>query len=135
MNRHWRTALVGLALLSISVAGCGDSSGPATETYDSGIHGRATVDGGCPVIRQGEPCPDRPISADIQVTPVGSDMPIATVTSDEDGTFEVRVPPGDYVVSGAASDGSRFPYTKPVDVTVTAHTFTWVRVAFDTGIR
>lgn len=133
MTRN-RVSLSGV-LLALALTACGHPSDVAPDRYDSGIRGRAMVDGGCPVIRQDRPCPDKPIPTEIVATPVGSDKPAATGTSDQDGYFELALAPGDYVISGAPAEGATFPFAKPVGVTVSGHAFTWVRVAFDSGIR
>lgn len=123
------------AALAVVVSGCGDTSSPDGGSPDAGVRGRALVDGGCPVLTLDEPCPSRPISAEIVATEVGSEDPVATVTSDADGHYELRLPPGTYVVSGKAGDGRPFPFAKPVEVTVRDGAFTWLRVSFDSGIR
>jgi hypothetical protein len=123
------------AALVVVLAGCANSTGGEPRPQDSGIRGRAMVDGGCPVVRKGEPCPSRPLSAEIVVTASGSDTPVATVVSEQDGRFELALPPGTYAVSGRAADGGPLPFAKTVEVTVRDGAFTWQRVSFDSGIR
>jgi len=93
------------------------------------------VDGGCPVVTVGDPCPSRPVSAEIVVTEPGSDDPVATVVSDADGGFALLLAPGTYAVSGRAADGGPLPFAKPVEVTVVDGAYTRLRVSFDSGIR
>ncbi len=117
------------------LTGCGDAPAPATVQFDSGIKGRTMVDGGCAVQSQDRPCPDKPVSAKLLVTQPGSDKVIATVASDPDGRYEVRLAPGDYILTGTASTGAPLPFAKPVEVTVRAHRFTTRVIRFDSGIR
>ena len=93
------------------------------------------VDIGCPVVTVGDPCPSRPVSAEIVVTAPGADEPWGTVVSDADGRFEMRLPPGTSAVPGRAADGGPLPFAKSVEVTVVDGELTWLRVSFDSGIR
>ena len=129
-----RRVVLVCAALAAALAGCGDS-GSDIASPGSGVRGRALVDGGCPVLTAEKPCPSRPVSAQIVASVKGYEDPAATVTSDADGHYELRLPPGTYVVSGRAGDGRPFPFAKPVEVTVRDGAFTWLRVSFDSGIR
>lgn len=71
MKRSVRTALAvpALAAAVLSAVGCGDSRASGSPgASDSGIEGRTMVDGGCPMVREHSPCPDRPLSARPTVT-------------------------------------------------------------------
>jgi len=87
----------------------------------------------CPVVRAGSPCPDKPISTELQVTRDG--RVVATVRSGEDGRFSVALAPGDYVLVPAQASPGGLPFARPVPVTVRPHVFTLVKVLFDSGIR
>jgi hypothetical protein len=102
---------------------------------NSGIEGRTMVDGGCPVIRRGSPCPDKPLAARLTVTRVGSARTTAQATSDKNGYFRIPLPPGHYVVQPHNLTGAVVPIAQPVTVTVRAGQFTVVRISFDSGIR
>jgi hypothetical protein len=108
---------------------------PTTTAEGSGVQGRTTIDGGCPVIRAGTPCPDRPLSARITVTRTGSDTVIATVMSDADGGFRISLPPGTYLLRPDNLAGARYPAAQPTTVTVRSGQFTQVAIAFNSGIQ
>jgi len=128
-------AALALAVV-LSAAGCGDSHGTASPTAaDSGIKGRTMVDGGCPLVRDHSPCPDRPLSARLTVTTGAPERKVAETTSDSDGRFRVPLPPGTYTVHPANLTGAVAPIAQPVTVTVTSGRFTDMVIAFDTGIR
>jgi hypothetical protein len=110
-------------------------SAEPTAAEGSGVQGRTTIDGGCPVIRAGTPCPNRPLSARITVTRSGSDTVIATVTSDADGGFRISLPPGTYLLRPDNLAGARYPAAQPITVTVRSGQFTQVAIAFDSGIQ
>ena len=57
----------------------------------------------------------------------------ARLTSGEDGTFRVDLPPGDYVV--VPENGDPFPIAQPVDVTVVAGQYVPVEINYDSGSR
>ncbi|MFF3518590.1 carboxypeptidase-like regulatory domain-containing protein [Streptomyces sp. NPDC002573] len=129
-------ALAVLALATFSAAGCGDAHGTGSPTAsDSGITGRTMVDGGCPVVREGSPGPDRPLSARLTVTSGDPERKIAQTTSDADGHFSVSLPPGTYTIRPANLTGAVAPIAQPVSVTVTSGRFTAIDVPFDSGIR
>ncbi|MFB7445821.1 hypothetical protein ACFC01_47495 [Streptomyces mirabilis] len=137
MNSHLRTALAVLALAAaLSAAGCGDSHGAGSPgASDSGINGRTMVDGGCPVVREQSPCPDRPLSARLTFTGGDPERTVAETTSDALGHFRVSLPPGTYIIRPTNLTGAVTPIAQPVSVTVTSGRFTTVVVPFDSGIR
>jgi hypothetical protein len=110
-------------------------SAKPTAAEGSGMQGRTTIDGGCPVIRAGTPCPDRPLSARITVTRTGSDTVITTITSDADGEFRIPLPPGTYLLRPDNLAGARYPAAQPTTITVRSGQFTQVTIAFDSGIQ
>ncbi|MGW0765515.1 carboxypeptidase-like regulatory domain-containing protein [Streptomyces sp. NPDC002676] len=132
-----RTALAVLALAAVlSAAGCGDSHGAAAPTASgSGIEGRTLVDGGCPVVREHSPCPDRPLSARLTITRGDPEQKITGTTSGADGHFRISLPPGTYTIHPANLTGAVTPIAQPVTVTVTSGRFTKVVIHFDSGIR
>ncbi|MEV0804874.1 carboxypeptidase-like regulatory domain-containing protein [Micromonospora sp. NPDC050200] len=138
--RH-RLLALSVALTVIMPTGCARdrSSGPSAQvtaaSSDSGIEGRTTVDGGCPVIRDNSPCPDAPLSARLTVTRQGFDVPVASTTSDSDGRFRLPLPPGRYVVHPSNLTGGIHPAAAPIEVQVSSGAYTTVTVPFDTGIR
>ena len=124
--------LLALSLIAPALSACGGGDPGAPQ--DSGIRGRALLGPTCPVVTQDMPCPPEPYEGEIWVLAAGSDELVATVRSGEDGRFEVRLAPGDYVLEGDATAES-FPYAKPVTVTVRAGAFARATLTFDTGIR
>ena len=124
-----RIAYVGL-VAALTLAACGaDAAGDGT----SGMRGVATVGPQCPVEIAGSPCPDEPFQGTIQVLNADGDV-VADATTNDDGSFEIPLEPGSYVVTAALEGGSP-PFVKPVDVTVEVGAFAEVNVSVDTGIR
>jgi hypothetical protein len=112
------------AAVTVLTACGGSSAGGA----DSGIRGRALLGPACPV----EPCSvsEPPYTGSFVVREDGA--VVAKVTTNGQGRFEVRLEPGQYVLESGTTG---LPLLKPVDVTVHAHEFTAVELAFDSGIR
>ncbi|MFI5977685.1 hypothetical protein [Streptomyces sp. NPDC051452] len=138
MKNPVRTALAALALATAVLAGgCGRASHGAGSpgAPDSGIKGRTMVDGGCPLVREGSPCPDRPLSAHLTITGGDPQRTIAQIISDTDGHFRLSLPPGTYTVRPANLTGAVAPIAQPVTVTVSDGRFTAIVIHFDSGIR
>jgi hypothetical protein len=74
----------------------------------SGVRGIALAGPQCPVIVEGEPCPDKPVDVTLLFEQGG--LTVATVQTGDDGEFEVRLPPGAYTITKA---GGPFPHLVP----------------------
>ena len=129
-------ALVGAAAAACLLLGCASAQvpGPGAKPQ-SGIEGRAMVDGGCLMTRGASPCPDKPLACRITVVNADSARTVATATSDDNGYFRVELPPGHYVIRPENLTGAVVPVAQPLAVTIVAGRFTSVTVSFDSGIR
>lgn len=114
-------------LLLVAAIGC---SNPASSSSDSGVQGTAVYGPTCPVQRVGGPSCERPYSGVIVFKQGGKQ--VATVRSAQNGAFRVSLSPGTYTVG---SNGTGFPFVKPLDVVVQPHDYTTITVMFDSGIR
>jgi len=121
-----------VVLLVLVLAACGPSG--ATAPPGTGIRGTITLGPTCPVEQVGQPPCVEPYAATLVVTSAEDGSVVARVDSAADGTFQVDLPPGAYVINPEPG-GDPFPFGKPVDVTVVAGAYTQVEVAYDTGIR
>jgi hypothetical protein len=125
-----RAGVLALTLAIVLVA-CGGADPSAS---DSGIRGTAHVGPQCPVVQAGSPCPDAPFDGEIQVsTPEGEE--VATTSTDTNGSFEVALDPGTYVVNIVTQNPGGPPFAEPVTVEVDPGAFTSVDLAVDSGIR
>jgi hypothetical protein len=117
---------------ALLLAACAES-GP-TPVADTGIKGVVTLAPTCAVEQPGQsPCVT-PYVATLAITNADDGKVVARVTSKGDGTFQVTLPPGDYVIAPQPG-GDPFPVGQPVAAHVDAGAFTEVGVAYDTGIR
>jgi hypothetical protein len=109
------------------------SSLPTTSSR-SGIKGTTIVDGGCPLMRDDSPCPNKPLVANITATDRNGKV-AATTKSDAAGHFQLFLSPGAYTVSAANITGALLPTAQPAQVQVTPGTFADTTIQFDSGIR
>lgn len=105
---------------------------PVPDVGRAGISGIVLVGPQCPVVREGEECPDKPYEADIDVYDASGAF-VTRVRSDADGEFFVAVAAGDYRLE-PRSPGA-FPFAAPLDVRVIHGITTRVVVQYDSGIR
>jgi hypothetical protein len=121
--------------LACSIAACGSVA--TTQSTGQGIHGVALAGPACPgPIREGSPCPDRPVSVTIDVYSAGLVEKLGSVRSDAQGRFTVDVDaPGDFVLQVSTDAGSPLPTGPPTNVHVDAGAYTQVTMHLDTGIR
>ncbi len=98
----------------------------------SGIEGQVLSGPTCPVVQQGQPCPDGPYQATLTVNSPGG-VQIVQVKTDAQGRFKIPLVPGSYVLHPVAPDGIATAGDQAF--MVTADRFTQVTVHFDSGIR
>ncbi|MCI0619854.1 hypothetical protein L0Y40_02355 [Candidatus Wolfebacteria bacterium] len=106
---------------------------PGGTEVTSGIRGTVTLGPQCPVVQAGVPCPDKPYNTTIEIFRLGSNNPLAIITSNAEGKFEIPLAPGTYTV--APQGGTPYPLCDSTTVAVTEGTFTETVVLCDTGIR
>jgi hypothetical protein len=109
---------------------CGCAHSVPSGNGESGIQGIVRVGPTCPVEKAESPCPDRPLSTELQVVR-GSEV-VAIVRSSQDGRFRVALEPGSYTIRSA---NGGIPSLRPVPVKVRPHAFASVTLTLDSGIR
>ena len=127
-----------LLLVALLLAGCVPGATPRPGGADGTLEVTVTASPVCPV-EQDPPdpgCAPRPVEgAPIFVQPAdGRDIMIAQGTTDADGVVVLRVPPGDYVVSGGEVSGL-MGLPEPTAVSVDAGATSTLDLGYDTGIR
>jgi hypothetical protein len=101
---------------------------------ESGITGVVLIGPQCPVVREGEECPDAPYEAFIGIRDAAGQA-IASVASGADGRFRVELPPGTYTLVARPQTSTPIPGPVEMTVTVEAAEFTEIVVSMDSGIR
>jgi hypothetical protein len=101
----------------------------------TGITGLATAGPVCPVEQPGDPnCAPRPVAGAFIVVSDASGAEVGTTITRADGSFDLQLAPGDYVVQGRPVDGL-MGAPGLVSVTVRDGSLVKVELAYDTGIR
>ncbi|HEX6008571.1 MAG TPA: carboxypeptidase-like regulatory domain-containing protein [Actinomycetota bacterium] len=126
-----RLPLVSLLVVLLLTA-CASDGGD--EALSSGVRGQVLLGPTCPVVQEGNPCPDEPLGG-VEVRALAAGGAIAEATSGEDGRFELELPPGRYMLEAVVDPDGPGMFAKPVAVTVTAGAFVEVVVPVDSGIR
>jgi hypothetical protein len=126
--------LVRIFLLStlFLLAAC-SALGTPTPT-DSGIQGQALLGPLCPVVREGQDCPDRPYQAAMTVLDEKGKAVLRFETS-EDGTFRVPLAPGEYILRPESPENMPYPFAGEQAFSVLPGEFTPIIVSYDSGIR
>jgi hypothetical protein len=101
---------------------------------DNGITGKALVGPMCPVMREGEECPDQPYQATITVNSIEG-RKIVQFQTDEQGNFNVPLAPGEYILHPETPEGAPFPFADDQSFVVLPGEFTRIIVLYDSGIR
>ena len=98
----------------------------------SGIEGQVLVGPMCPVVQQGQECPDQPFQATLTV--INRDgVQIAQFQTDEQGRFSVPLVPGEYILHPESPNG--IPFAGDQSFIVETGRFTQITVHYDSGIR
>jgi len=129
-----------LAFVACFALGC-DSFGISgtTPTPPSGIRGTVVLGPTCPVggdISQTGAVPSAcltPYAAQLVVLDSENKV-VKRITSGNDGTFQVDLDPGDYVIAPATGTDS-YPIAQPQSVTVSPGQYVTIQINYDTGIR
>jgi len=121
-----------LALILLLTQACGLVATPAPT--DSGITGKVLIGPMCPVVREGEECPDQPYQATITVNSLEG-RKIVQFQTDEQGNFKVPLAPGEYILHPETPEGKPYPFAGEQQFTVMPGEFNRINVVFDSGIR
>jgi len=101
---------------------------------DSGIAGKAMMGPMCPVMIEGQECPDQPYQATLTINNLKR-VKIVQFQTDEDGSFNHPLPPGEYILHPESPEGKPYPFAEEQTFTVLPGEFTRIIVLFDSGIR
>ena len=120
--------LFGIGLMILILSTCSIDATPA----DSGIEGQVVIGPMCPVVQEGQECPDQPYQATLTVNNLQGGR-IVQVQTNEQGRFKIPLMPGEYILHPESPNG--IPYAAEQTIIVEADKFTQVIVNYDSGIR
>jgi hypothetical protein len=98
----------------------------------SGIEGQVLIGPMCPVVQQGQGCPDQPYQATLTVTSLEG-LQIAQFQTDAQGRFSIPLVPGEYILHPESPNG--VPFAGDQSFIVETGRFTQITVNYDSGIR
>lgn len=98
----------------------------------SGIEGQVLLGPMCPVVQQGQECPDQPYEATLTITSPNG-LQVAQVKSDAQGRFRVSLVPGEYILHPESPNG--IPFAGDQSFVVETGRYTQITVQYDSGIR
>lgn len=127
-----RLAWILVLLTALALGGCGTSTGSSPQE-SSGLRGVVRVGPQCPVVEEGQSCPDQAApgaTVTVRRADAPDSEPVATATADEHGAYQVALPPGEYAVTADAG-----MLCKPRTVRVPEGTSVEFDLACDSGIR
>ena len=101
---------------------------------DSGISGKVLVGPMCPVVIEGQECPDQPYQATITVKNLSGRV-IIQFQSDEQGNFNIPLAPGEYLLHPETPKDAPLPFAEEQRFTVQQCEYTRLIVQYDSGIR
>ena len=101
---------------------------------DSGIAGKVLLGPICPVMIEGQECPDQPYQATLTVID-SKGRKVVQFQTDEQGNFRIPLAPGEYVLHPETPPGKPLPFADEQPFTVTPGEFTRLNVLYDSGIR
>jgi hypothetical protein len=98
----------------------------------SGIEGQVLLGPMCPVVQQGQECPDQPYQTTLAVNSLNG-VQIVQVQTDAQGHFQVPLVPGEYILHPESPNG--IPFAGDQAFTVQTGQYTQITVKYDSGIR
>jgi hypothetical protein len=121
-------AILASIFLIVCLSAC--SANPTPE--DSGVEGQVFIGPLCPVVQEGQECPDQPYQATLTVnSPEG--RKIVQVQTDEQGRFKIPLAPGEYILHPESPNV--MPYANEQAIIVEEGKFTQIVINYDSGIR
>ena len=115
--------------IAVGVSACAQAANPSSS---GGVRGKVTAGPQCPVVSQASPCPDAPWIGTVRAT--AEDGTAYEDQTDDQGRYEISLPPGVYVVVPVTSGGTP-PTGEPQTVQVAQGQPLDLNLAVDTGIR
>jgi len=117
-----------IVLLILILSACSIEPTPT----DSGMEGQVLIGPMCPVVQEGQECPDQPYQATLTVKSLNG-RKIAQVQTDEQGHFKISLAPGEYILHPESPNV--MPSASEQTFFVEAGKFTQIIVNYDSGIR
>ena len=121
--------LVALAGYALVVRNSGSESD--STSVKSGVRG-VVKDGGCGSA-DSDSCVFEPVAANQRVVRANDEKLVKEFRSESDGSFQVELPPGEYIIEPGPDPDKEVGFGKPVLVEVPQAGFTEVTIVYENG--
>jgi hypothetical protein len=101
---------------------------------NTGVEGQVSIGPMCPVVRQGQECPDRPYQARLTIQ-LWDGKEVRQITTEADGRFHVPLYPARYILHPQSPPNQSIPFAADQPFTVVKGEFTRIKLIYDSGIR
>lgn len=118
-----------LGLLILFLSTCSMKTPTPT---NSGIEGQVFIGPVCPVVQEGQECPDQPYQATLTVNNLDGGK-ILQVQTDANGMFKIPLPAGKYILHPESPNV--MPFANEQSFVVEDGVYTQIVVNYDSGIR
>jgi hypothetical protein len=98
----------------------------------SGIEGQVLLGPICPLVQEGQECPDQPYQATLTITDRNG-IQMTQFQTDQQGRFQVSLVPGEYILHPESPNG--LPFAGDQSLVVETGRYTQISVHYDSGIR
>ena len=98
----------------------------------SGIEGQVLLGPMCPVVQEGQECPDQPYQATLTVMNRDG-VQVTQFQTDDQGRFNIPLVPAEYILHPESPNG--LPFAGDQSFMVETGRFTQIAVHYDSGIR
>ena len=98
----------------------------------SGIEGQVLIGPMCPVVQDGQECPDQPYQATLTIQ-TRNGVQIMQFQTDEQGIFKVPLAPGEYILHPESPNG--LPFAGDQTFLVETGRYAQIIIHYDSGIR
>ncbi|MEX0985602.1 MAG: carboxypeptidase-like regulatory domain-containing protein [Actinomycetota bacterium] len=121
-----------LAMALLTIIALASCAGAATPSGAAGVEGQVLASPQCPVETPTSPCPPKPWVGTVRAT--AEDGKTYEDLTDDQGRYEISLPPGTYVIV-AVTEGGVPPTGEPQTVPVVEGQPLHLDLSVDTGIR
>ena len=101
---------------------------------NTGIEGQVLIGPMCPVVRQGQECPDQPYQATLTIL-TSEGRKVTQFNTDADGRFHLPLAPGTYILHPQTPQNQPMPVAAEQTFRAVEGQFIQIKVIFDSGIR
>jgi hypothetical protein len=101
---------------------------------NTGVEGQVLIGPMCPVVRQGQECPNKPYQARLTIL-LSDGKEVRQFSTDAEGRFHFPLYPADYILHPQTPRNQPMPFAADQPFSVVEGRFTRIEIVYDSGIR